>query len=267
MKQRLILFLLFVPLWAVSQGSLLTTLIQAAPHSNIEIIQTKMSRFLSEQKDKMANAKSDRKFLKSLVSESHKKFLKSYQPYAQFNELFENGKYDCLTGTSFFSVLFDELHFPYKIIETNYHIFLLIETKQGQVLLETTDRYFGLKTSLDEIEKCLILYKENVVSNSSSKKINYYTYQADLFHEVKGRQLGGLLYFNQAVVSFNKRDWVTCVGLLEKARGIYDNPRVAELTDILSASIAKSDLTQKVKQELLINLSKYSQTSPVIAIR
>lgn len=267
MKRRLILFLLSVPLLALSQGSLLSTLIQAAPHSNIEIIHTKMSCFLSQQKDKMANAKSDLKFLKSLVNESHKKFLRSYQPYSQFNELFENGKYDCLTGTSFFSVLFDELHFPYKIIETNYHIFLLIETKQGQVLLETTDRYFGFKTSLAEIEKCLSQYRENLLINSSSKNIPYYTYQADLFHEVKGRQLGGLLYFNQAVVSFNKRDWVSCVDLLEKARGLYDNPRVAELTNILSVAIAKSDLTQKVKQELFISLSKYSQTSPVIAIR
>ncbi len=267
MKQRLILFLLFAPLLALSQGSLLTTLIQAAPHSNAEIIQTKMNRFLSQQKDKMVNAKSDLKFLKSLVNESHKKFLKSYQPYVQFNELFENGKYDCLTGTSFFSVLFDELHFSYKIIETNYHIFLLIETQQGQVLLETTDRYFGFKTSLGEIEKCLSQYKENLLINSSTKNVQYYTYQADLFHEVKGKQLGGLLYFNQAVVSFNNKDWISCVALLENARGIYDNPRVAELTDILSVSIAKSDLTQKVKQELLINLSKYSQASPIIAIR
>jgi hypothetical protein len=265
MKKWLILSALLTPLMVCSQGSLLPNLIETA--ANAELIQTKINSFIAVQKEKKQLAKSDLKFLKSMVNESHRKFLKSYKSYSQFNELFESGHYDCLSGTAFFSVLLEELQFRYKIIETNYHIFLLIETQQGRVLLETTDRLFGFKTNPNEIENSLSHYKENLLASSSSKKIAYYEYRIDLFREVSSMQLSGLLYFNQAVVAYNSHDWSACLDRLEKARAIYNNPRVEELSELLASSIAISKLNEKTKQQLLIPLSKYVRTLPLLAGR
>ncbi len=267
MKRWLTFSLVLVSFMALSQGSLLPSLITTVPNADSELIQTKMDGFISAQKEKKQLAKNELKFLKSMVNESHKKFLKSYKSYSQFNELFESGHYDCLSGTAFFSVLLEELQFQYKIIETNYHIFLVIETKQGQVLLETTDRLFGFKTDPQEIEKSLSHYKENLLASSSSKNTNYYHYRTNLFHEVNNLQLGGLLYFNQAVIAYNNQEWATCVDRLEKAKVIYNNPRVEELTEILADSIALSKLHEKVKQQLLIHLSKYVTDLPILAVR
>lgn len=267
MKKWLVFSLILIPLWVLSQGSLLPSLISTVPNADLTLIQTKMDDFISAQKEKKQLAKSELKFLKSMVNESHKKFLKTYKSYSQFNELFESGHYDCLSGTAFFSVLLEELQFQYKIIETNYHIFLVIETKQGQILLETTDRLFGFKTDRQEIERSMNQYKENLLASNSSNKTHYYQYRTNLFHEVNNLQLSGLLYFNQAVIAYNNHEWAACVDRLEKAKVIYNNPRLVELTEILADSIALSKLNEKVKQQLLIHLSKYVTDLPILAVR
>lgn len=267
MKKWLILSALLTPLMVCSQGNLLPNLIETAPNANAELIQTKINSFIAAQKAKKQLTKSDLKFLKAMVNESHRKFLKSYKSYSQFNEIFESGHYDCLSGTAFFSLLLEELQFRYKIIETNYHIFLLLETQQGQVLLETTDRLFGFKTNPKEIENSLSHYKENLLASTSSKKLTYYHYHIDLFCEINSMQLSGLLYFNQAVTAYNSQDWTTCLDRLEKAKAIYNNPRVEELSELLANSIATSRLNEKAKQQLLIQLSKNVGNLPLLAVR
>jgi hypothetical protein len=267
MKNCLHFLLFFLPFMSHSQDRLLPSLIETTPKANATLIEMNIDQFISIQKERKQLAKSEIKFLKSMVNASHKKFLKTYKAYSPFSSLFENGEYDCLSGTSFFSVVLDELQFRYKIIETNYHIFLLIETGQGQVLLETTDRFFGFKTNPQEIEKSISHYKENLMAIGSSDKRQYYKYHVDLFHEVSSRQLSGLLYFNQAVVAFNHHDWIGCTESLYKARLIYDNVRVKELTEILVNAIGLSTLNNYEKQELLNVLRKDNKSLHMLAIR
>ncbi|MCE2892978.1 MAG: hypothetical protein LW721_00970 [Flammeovirgaceae bacterium] len=266
MKKRLWLLFVLIPLLGAGQNNLLPSLLKTTPTANTALINKKLVDFISLQQTKQIKSKSEIKFLHSLFNESHRKFLKHYKPYSQFNEPFESGNYDCLSGTAFFSLMLESLQMNYKIIETNYHIFLLVETREGQVLLETTDRLFGFKTNPLEIEKCLKGYKENLLA-TSNRKAYYYQYQSKLFREIKSTQLSGLLYFNLAVVSYNNREWEQCVYHLEKARFIYDNARVSELTHLLVETISHVDLNEKSKQELLIHLSPFVTDLPVLAGR
>lgn len=266
MQKRLWLFFVLIPLLGAGQNNLLPSLLKTTPSANTDLINEKVVDFISLQQTKQAKSKSEIKFLHSLFNESHRKFLKHYKPYSQFNEPFESGHYDCLSGTAFFSLMLESLQMNYKIIETNYHIFLLVETHEGQVLLETTDRLFGFKTNPLEIDKCLKGYKENLLT-ASSGKMHYYQFQSRLFREVKSTQLSGLLYFNQAVVAYNNREWVQCVYHLEKARFIYDNARVSELTQLLVETISHVELNENSRQELLIQLSPFVTDLPVVAGR
>ncbi len=266
MQKRLWLFFVLIPLLGAGQNNLLPSLLKTTPSANTDLINEKVVDFISLQQTKQAKSKSEIKFLHSLFNESHRKFLKHYKPYSQFNEPFESGHYDCLSGTAFFSLMLESLQINYKIIETNYHIFLLVETHEGQVLLETTDRLFGFKTNPLEIDKCLKDYKENLLT-ASSGKMHYYQFQSRLFREVKSTQLSGLLYINQAVVAYNNREWVQCVYHLEKARFIYDNARVSELTQLLVETISHVELNENSRQELLIQLSPFVTDLPVVAGR
>ena len=266
MQKRLWLFFVLIPLLGAGQNNLLPILLKTTPAADSDLIQNKVFNFVSLQRAKQAKSKSEIKFLHSLFNESHRKFLKHYKPYSQFSEPFESGHYDCLSGTAFFSLMLESLQMNYKIIETNYHVFLLVVTHEGQVLLETTDRLFGFKTNPIEIEKCLKGYKENLLT-TSNRRVHYYQYQSKLFREIKSTQLSGLLYFNQAVVSYNNREWVQCVYHLEKARFIYDNARVSELTQLLVETISHVELNENSRQELLIQLSPFVTDLPVVAGR
>ncbi len=266
MRVVALIFFLFTSLLSQAQGSILSALIETTAPTSKEAIQKNMNGFIKEFQQKRNDAKNEVRFLRSLVNKSHRKFLKHYQAYAQFNEVFETGTYDCLSGTAFFSVVLNELGYSYKIIETNYHIFLLVSTKHGEVLLETTDRLAGLKTSSEEINQTLALYKQNQLS-ASTAEVNYYLYQTQLFREVDAIQLSGLLYFNQAVVAYNRQNWSLCAKQLAKARSVYNNPRVEELSEILFKSIVQSEIEQGLKKELLHQLKPFVKTSPLVASR
>jgi hypothetical protein len=201
----------------------------------------------SLQKQKSALNK---KFLKSIFKTTHARFLKSYSQYADLGDIFKSGRFDCLTATAFLSVILDELHFEHTIIETNYHIFILVNTESGQVMLETTDRLFGFVEDPSEIEKRIGSYRQNKIVTSSNDKM-YYHYSFDLFHEVSQNQLAGLLYFNQAIKAYNNGDLLACASLLEKSKKIYESPRVEELAIVLVKSVLESNLSADVKNRVI----------------
>lgn len=270
MRFRLSLLLIIIPLIGISQTCLLASLIETSQPLATDAptkTRTELFNFISLQQSKKLkiNQQGEVKFLRAMVNQAHRKFLRKYKAYSQFNEAFDNGNYDCLTGTAFFSVVLEGLKFKHRIIETNYHIFLLVNTSQGEILIETTDRYFGFKTKAEEIDNSLNQYKKNLLPGSTEKQ--YYQYHTSLFREVNGMLLSGLLYFNQAVIAYNQHNWLLCVEKLEKARSIYNNARVEELTEILIGSIAISDLKESSKQELLSKLKKHLKSTPILAAR
>jgi hypothetical protein len=198
--------------------------------------------------------KSEKAKLHELFTQAHKIFLKRYQAYSEFPELFESGKYDCLTATVLFSSMLNELNFKYSMIETNYHIFIIVHATSGDILLETTDKFNGFVTDTQKIQERIGVYRQNLVANSGAGDKKVYHYSVNLYHEVSAEQLQGLLYFNQAVKSFNNSEWEKCAELLEKARGIYDSPRVAELTHILIQSVSANVSDESKKRQILSRL-------------
>ena len=102
-------------------------LLQSAPSEQPILATAKMNQFMAALEIKRGKLKSDETFLRYAFRESHKTFFHSYKAYSQFPEIFDSGNYDCLSATSFFSVVLDAFGFEYKIIETNYHIFLVVK--------------------------------------------------------------------------------------------------------------------------------------------
>lgn len=223
-----------------------------------------MAEFVSGLQKK-SKRYSEKNFLKIMFRESHHRYFKSYQLYAQFADIFEKGNYDCLSATSFLSVLLDEFDFDYKIIETNYHIFLYVETNDGPVLLESTDKFNGIVTDAQQIDERISTYKTNeLVINPSETDKNYYDFSFNLYQQVLPYQLPGLLYFNQAVVAYNHKNLIECADKLIKASKIYESPRTAEFAVILVKSVVASDLDEQMKKELIRPFVKYLRNSNYI---
>lgn len=106
-------------------------------------------------------------------------------------------------------MVLEEFGYDFKIIETNYHIFLSVETDKGPVLLESTDRYNGIVTDPIQIEQRISTYRNNELfinpSSSQSDKAHY-KYDLNLYHVVVTVSTPGLLYFNQAVTAYNSKN-------------------------------------------------------------
>jgi len=253
---------MILPTIAVGQSSVFVDLLATSSIKPSIKQSDKLHHYIESLQKKRGS--SDKKFLKTIFKTTHQQFLKSYSQYADLGEVFTSGKFDCLTATALFSVVLDQMNYNYKIIETNYHIFILVNTADGQVLLETTDRLFGFIPDSSEIEKRIKSYRQNTVVASSTDKI-YYHYSFDLFHEVEPHKLAGLLYFNQAIKAYNNGDLVACASLLAKSQRIYESPRVEELAIVLVRSVLESKLSVDLKNQVIHQYKNLivGKTSPI----
>lgn len=263
------LVVLLFPIFGWSQSAdRFQRLLQSAPSHGPELATSNMNQFISELQVKRDKIKSDENFLRYAFRESHKTFFHHYKAYSQFTEIFDSGNYDCLTATSFFSVVLDSFGFEYKIIETNYHIFLVVKTDQKQILLESTDKTNGFVSDEKSVNEKLNAYRENKTLSAANTDKYYYQYDMDLYQEVMPQQLTGLLYFNQAVTAFNDNDLTGCALKLKKAVRIYNSPRIAEFAVILVTKVVDSELSDEEKKNLIRPLAFFVKAkSSIMATR
>jgi hypothetical protein len=208
----------------------------------------KLNTFI--QKLQQKEVKSERKFLKSIFNATHQKFLKTYSQYADLGEVFQSGRFDCLTATALFSMILSETRFHYRIIETNYHIFILVVADNSEVLLETTDPLYGFVEDPAEIHKRINSYRLNNIGKSDTDK-THYQYSFNLFNEVSPNHLAGLLYFNQAIKAYNRQDLLACATLLDESKRIYESPRAEELAIVLIKTVLESNLSAEAKSRVI----------------
>ena len=192
-------------------------------------------------------------FLAYVFHKTHQRFLRYYAEDASFGQLLTDRKYNCLTATALYALLLDHFDLDYKIIETNYHIFLLTQTSQGVVLFETTDPTNGFVSDPNEIEKRIAQYRENRIQSGASDK-TYYRYKVDTYNEVNLDQMLGLLYYNLSIREFNQEKLPMAIEHLEHATKLYHSPRTEEFSKILLLSVIESDFDDQVKTGYLRNI-------------
>lgn len=181
--------------------------------------------------------RNDIRRLHDLFRKTHHRFLQSYVRYTGIEDI-ARGRYDCLTATSLFADILSKSGYKYDIIETNYHIFIVVNTADGDVILETTDRFGGFIADEKKKNSMIAEYKSNKLSWATA---SHYRYGFNLYQAVSPDQLAGLLYFNQAVNAFNAGKWDECSERLSAARQRTNSPRIAALAALLNQQARKSD--------------------------
>ena len=253
-----------IPLLGYGQGNpVLPELLATSTPQDVLLTESRIKSFILELKGN--KPASDIQLLKRVFHRTQKVFLHQYVSYADFSEIFNSGRYDCLSATSLFSVVLEELNFQYSMIETNYHIFLMVKTSKGEVLLETTDRFNGFVRNEKEIHQRIGTYRQGVTVDPDNQHTYHYT--CDLYREVKPAQLPGLLYYNQAVKAYNAGRLEKCGEFLAKAKSIYDTPRINEFGSIFLKSVVESTLDDPTKLRIIRKLKGMLSKSPVLASR
>jgi hypothetical protein len=253
---------------ALSQSDRLNQLLSTSSIPNNQIYSERTESFFNELAAKKCN-KSDESFLKYMFKQAHVSFFKKYSAYAHFTEIFDTGKYDCLTATSFLSLALDKFDFEYEIIETNYHIFLMVDSNNGKVLLETTDLANGFVSDPHQINERIKAYHQNILLTDASQGKSYYEYDFNMYRTIEPTQLVGLLYFNQSIVAFNNNQIKESVSFLRMAIHTTYSSRITEFAKLLMDKIVNSDLSDNDQKELIKILVPLTRgyTNPIAAAR
>lgn len=200
----------------------------SASFHQIEKFEKAYAKNLQKFQRRAERSKNDQHFLKSLFYTVHRKSLKWYEQYVPFAELFESGRYDCLTATSLYSMYLRDLGYYANIVETEYHVYIKVKTGDGEVILETTDALEGFISRVEDItavEKNYSAANNDEVFQGISS--NRRPYEGRIINEsVSAKELIGLHYYNQAIASWNNKRVKEARNLISKACYFYPSERV-----------------------------------------
>lgn len=204
----------------------------------------------------------------SLVSavfyKTHRKWLKRYKPFTPFGQMLKTGNYDCLSATTLYSYLFDELDIDHTIIENKYHIYILISTDNGELLIETTDPIYGFVTDPKEIAERLATFE----AQNNEVLEDAYTFSSVVNESVNGVELIGLQYYNASVNAFNQKDYDNSIDLLQKAIVFRASSRYIEFGLLITQAILNDDaLDDEVKLGHIKKVQRLLQNGVILASR
>ena len=255
----LILFIFCLPLVVSAQGGTPDLGDRTFAHYVELYVSTDLSKSVSTQaiknfvqklESKKHSFKKESEFLQYTFNQTHRKFLKHYKQYCTFTELVDNGTYNCLTATALYALLLDHFKINYKIVETNYHIFLLAKTEQGTILLETTDPLNGFISNPTQVEKRIASYKQNELLEASNDKV-LYAYNFNLYNVVDLDQMLGLMYYNLAIDAYNHQEIQLAIAHLDQAILRYQSPRIDEFSTIILLTLQESEMEASVKKSFV----------------
>lgn len=186
---------------------------------------------------KKAKESKELNFLRLIFQKTHQSLLKKYEQHSTFNDMLETGKYDCVSASAALGMLLDRYGYQYDIVETDYHVFILVVVNGKNIVLESTLPVGGMITGPSEVDAYLEAYKKEEFAQLGSLNQRIGSPKIDLsnnsiFRKVSLHQLAGLLYYNDAILLFNSQKYREASNQLTKALKLYSSDRIEGLKDL-----------------------------------
>lgn len=182
------------------------------------------------------------KFLKMVFYRSQHHLLYEYDQYASVEELIESGKFDCVSGSLLMASFLDFFGFDYKIIETSYHVFLLVQLDNQQIILESTDSFNGFISDRGEIAHYLDNFKSEAKKNKlylhPDQKVINSLLKPSIYRHIDLQKLKGLEHFNRAIHYNNQKDLKKALEEAKKAEIFYESDRILTLKQLLQSQLS-----------------------------
>ena len=169
--------------------------------------------------------------LRQLFEKSHQQLFKTYEQHSTFNDMLEQGKFDCVSASAALALLLDRYQFDYKVVETDYHVFIVVNFEGKDIILESTLPIGGMITAPSEVAAYLESYKADNTVQLQSLNQRLGAPKIDLsdnaiFRKVDLIQLAGLQYYNDAISHFNEQSFEQASNQLKKALKLYNSDRI-----------------------------------------
>ncbi len=192
---------------------------------------------VAELDQKAAKSKVDLNLLRQIFQKSSQRLFKKYEQHSTFNAMLSEGRFDCVSGSAALGMLLERYGFSYDIVETDYHVFIVVDLDGKEIVLESTLPVGGMITTASKVEKYLDAYKPSefvsakaVGQRLAGPDIDYS--DNSIFRKVSLTQLAGLQYYNDAIVHFNAQAFGPAVEQLSKAYLLYPSDRILGLREL-----------------------------------
>lgn len=204
---------------------------------NPELKDVKWENLLLELDKKSAKKGVSIALLRSIFEKSHKILFNKYEQHSTFNAMLQDGEFDCVSGSAALGLLLDRYSFDFEIVETDYHVFIVINYNKQDIIFESTLPVGGMISSPSEVATYLAAYKpaKNSQLYPLNQRIGDPTQALNdnsIFRKVSLQELAGLQYYNDAIAHFNNQMFVDASNQLTKALVLYPSDRIKDLKDL-----------------------------------
>lgn len=206
-----------------------------------------------------------KKQIKKIFQWVHDGFLQKYNELEFFPQIFLQGNYNCVTASMLYSLIFNRFNIPYKIIQSQNHVYLVANPGVESIIIETTDP--GLVGG-DISRDYKYIYVKNLraakmISESEIRKKSV----DELFHErhYKGTEavfinFSGFEYFNKGLKKLKDQDISKAYEYIQKAYFFFPDEQVKE---VLYSTLLKKIKTCRFRNvtdiDYLVHLSRFDK--------
>lgn len=200
-----------------------------------EIKSKNWNKLVSKLDKSMKKNNKNVQLLSDIFFSTHQLILKNYAKFAYFSQTLEEGVYDCVTGTASLALMLERYEIPYRIIETDHHVFIKGDLDGIPFIFESTFPIEGVMTDPEKIRN----FEESYIGiRVNDKKLRNHSEVGAISEEIKLnflynvidlKQLAGLQYYNDAIKKFHKDDFKAAFAQLVKAEFLYPSERILDL--------------------------------------
>lgn len=213
----------------------------SVPTSLLNEARQKIDQTVNEIKQSGILEKSAKRQSKYIYKLVHDRFFVKYELTNQFRRVFEGGRFNCVSATAVYALIFQDLGLPYDIIAIPGHVYIVAWPDSDPWVVETTDPKNGIY-QISERDK------ENYVKVLvNAKMIDPAEYDglsgSQIYNKLMGnkqevidlRGLVGIQYANYALYKIDERDFESALNYIEKAMWLYKSKDYAQYANLIRA--------------------------------
>jgi len=196
----------------------------------------------------------------------HSQFLKKYSNNEYFPEAFQSGLYNCVSASMIFSLVFDQLRIPYKVVASSDHVYLIANPGEHSIVIETTNPGFEKAIFTGEFKRQYVNYlrTSKLISDDEYKNKSIDEIFEENFDEVRDAEfnnLPGFQYYNKALTKMENNENQLAYELCQKAYFFYPDQQFKVLLyNSLLYQLEKCDFSKVADIDYLAQFSRFENT-------
>ncbi len=190
----------------------------------------RIDAFLKPYRNKKFLSKPKKKQVDVLFKATHKEFFKKYEEIASFDEIFETGTFNCVSGSALYALLLKELSIEYSVISQPGHVYLIADPQEFKIPIECTDPLTGTSSRVSDKAKRQYIQQLRSYKMIGADEFPGMTdeaiYDQMMYEETKEVPIEALIayqYYNKGLDLMSNKKNDKSLEKLEKAYDLYQD--------------------------------------------